>query len=149
MSCAAAEVGNMPLFYSPDWSKYFHGSPILLVWVGNVWSSLVCSSGWAEYWWYFSSLKARRERYAVSQHWGTPVKTYGDSGRYTAGGLVEAHVRVLKITVSCWLVGWVFFNFHKQLFTAKQSLRWLEPHWQWQRELRRCNGHIIFAFVRY
>lgn len=111
MSCAATEVGNMPHFYSPDWSKYFHGLPIKLVWVGNVWSSLVCSSGWTEYWWYFRGVKARRERHAVSQYWGTPVKTYGDLGRCTAGGLVELHIRILKITVGCWAFCWfgVFF----------------------------------------
>jgi len=31
------------------------------------------------------------------------VKTYGDSGRRAAGGLVESHIRVLKITVGCWV----------------------------------------------
>lgn len=109
MSCLATEVGNMPLFYFPDRSKYFNGSPIKLVWAGNVWSSSGCSSGWTEYRWYFRSLKARRERYAVNQDWDTPEKTYGDSGRCTLGGLAELHIRVIKITAVFIL--WFCFGF--------------------------------------
>lgn len=146
--CAASEAFNAPLFCLPEWSKCFHGWPFRLVWMVNVYSCLVYSSGWTEHQWYFESQKARRERNAVNQYQGTPEETCGDWGSYTAGRIIELHKRVLKITIDCWGFLVYFPHFHKQLLTDKQILL-LEPHWKWQRELRICNGHLIFGSVSY